>query len=39
MAPDRPAKSTNLDFDAGEPVHVEARSADNTATVRYRGTV
>ena len=31
--------STNLDFDAGEPVHVDAWTADNTASVRYRGTV
>lgn len=31
--------STNLDFDAGERVHVDAWTADNTATVRYRGTV
>ncbi|MCC2677040.1 MAG: hypothetical protein K0R58_3987 [Ramlibacter sp.] len=28
---------SNLDFDAGEPVQVEAWAADNTATVRYRG--
>ena len=34
-----PGTSTNLDFDAGEPVHVDAWAADNTATVRYRGTV
>src|SRR5687768_16301482 len=27
---------TNLDFDAGEPVQVDAWAADNTATVRYR---
>jgi membrane protein implicated in regulation of membrane protease activity len=32
-----PGSSTNLDFDAGEPVHVQAWSADNTAQVRYRG--
>ena len=31
------ANGTNLDFDAGEPVQVEAWAADNTATVRYRG--
>ena len=31
--------STNLDLDAGERVNVEAWSADNTSTVRYRGTV
>ena len=30
---------TNMDFDAGEPVHVDAWTADNTASVRYRGTV
>jgi membrane protein implicated in regulation of membrane protease activity len=30
---------TNLDFDAGERVHVEAWSADQTASVRYRGAV
>lgn len=30
---------TNMDFDAGEAVHVGAWSADNTAQVRYRGTV
>jgi len=29
---------TNMDFDAGEPVHVEHWTADHTATVRYRGT-
>lgn len=29
---------TNLDFDAGEAVHVAAWSAENTAQVRYRGT-
>ncbi|RYF16815.1 MAG: NfeD family protein [Comamonadaceae bacterium] len=32
-----PGTSTNLNLDAGEPVHVDAWSADNTATVRYRG--
>jgi membrane protein implicated in regulation of membrane protease activity len=32
------APGANLDFDAGEHVHVDAWSADNTATVRYRGT-
>jgi membrane protein implicated in regulation of membrane protease activity len=31
--------NTNMDFDAGEPVHVDAWTADNTASVRYRGTV
>jgi membrane protein implicated in regulation of membrane protease activity len=31
--------NTNLDFDAGEPVHVDAWTADNTSSVRYRGTV
>lgn len=30
---------TNLDFDAGEAVHVGAWSAENTAQVRYRGSV
>jgi membrane protein implicated in regulation of membrane protease activity len=39
LAPGTAGASTNLDFDAGEPVHVDAWSADNTATVRYRGTV
>jgi membrane protein implicated in regulation of membrane protease activity len=34
-----PGTSTNLDFDAGEHVHVDAWSADNTTSVRYRGTV
>jgi membrane protein implicated in regulation of membrane protease activity len=29
--------STNMDFDAGESVQVQAWSADNTAQVRYRG--
>jgi len=29
----------NIDFDAGEVVHVTAWTADNTATVRYRGAV
>ena len=28
----------NMDFDAGEQVHVDAWSTDNTCTVRYRGT-
>jgi membrane protein implicated in regulation of membrane protease activity len=32
------APGTNLDFDAGEQVHVDAWTADNTTTVRYRGT-
>jgi membrane protein implicated in regulation of membrane protease activity len=32
-----PGTSTNMDFDAGEPVQVQAWSADNTAQVRYRG--
>jgi membrane protein implicated in regulation of membrane protease activity len=31
--------NANLDFDAGEPVHVDAWTVDHTATVRYRGTV
>jgi membrane protein implicated in regulation of membrane protease activity len=31
------APGTNLDFDAGEAVHVDAWTADNTTTVRYRG--
>lgn len=30
--------STNLDFDAGEPVQVDHWSAEHTTTVRYRGT-
>ena len=34
-----PGSNTNMNFDAGEPVHVDAWTADNTATVRYRGTV
>jgi membrane protein implicated in regulation of membrane protease activity len=33
-----PGASTNLDFDAGEAVHVDAWAADNTSVVRYRGT-
>jgi membrane protein implicated in regulation of membrane protease activity len=33
-----PGSSTNLNLDAGEAVHVEAWKADNTSTVRYRGT-
>jgi membrane protein implicated in regulation of membrane protease activity len=32
------AGGTNLDFDVGEAVHVEAWTPDNTAAVRYRGT-
>ncbi|MEJ5988864.1 NfeD family protein [Ramlibacter sp. PS3R-8] len=32
-------ENTNLNLDAGEPVHIDAWGADNTATVRYRGTV
>ena len=28
----------NMDFDAGEEVNVDAWAADNTCTVRYRGT-
>ncbi|MCE3273985.1 MAG: hypothetical protein K0S57_4382 [Ramlibacter sp.] len=32
-------ENTNMDFDAGEAVHVDAWTEDNTATVRYRGTV
>jgi membrane protein implicated in regulation of membrane protease activity len=35
----RPGENTNLDFDAGEAVHVDAWSAEHTATVRYRGAV
>ena len=31
------AGGTNLDFDAGEHVNVDAWAADNTCTVRYRG--
>ena len=34
-----PAGGSNLDFDAGERVHVDAWSADNTSQVRYRGAV
>ena len=34
-----PAAGTNLDFDAGERVQVEAWSADNTSQVRYRGAI
>ena len=34
-----PGTSTNIDFDAGEAVHVDAWSPDNTSIVRYRGTV
>jgi membrane protein implicated in regulation of membrane protease activity len=30
--------NNNMDFDAGEAVHVDAWSTDHTATVRYRGT-
>ena len=30
---------TNIDFDAGEPVQVDAWTADHTAQVRYRGSV
>jgi membrane protein implicated in regulation of membrane protease activity len=30
---------TNLDFDAGESVNVDAWTAANTASVRYRGAV
>jgi membrane protein implicated in regulation of membrane protease activity len=29
----------NLDFDAGERVHVDAWTTDNTSQVRYRGAV
>ena len=32
-------ENTNLDFDAGEAVHVDAWTADHTASVRYRGAV
>jgi membrane protein implicated in regulation of membrane protease activity len=31
--------STNMDLDAGEPVSVDAWLPDNTARVRYRGTL
>jgi membrane protein implicated in regulation of membrane protease activity len=31
--------NTNMNLDAGEPVHVEAWTAEHTATVRYRGAV
>ena len=34
-----PGTSTTLDFDAGEAVHVAAWTAENTAQVRYRGSV
>ncbi len=34
-----PGGGSNLDFDAGERVHVDAWSADNTSQVRYRGAV
>jgi membrane protein implicated in regulation of membrane protease activity len=34
-----PGSNTNFDLDAGEPVTVDAWLADNTATVRYRGTL
>ena len=34
-----PGSNTNLDFDAGEAVHVAAWTAENTAQVRYRGSV
>ena len=33
-----PGGDTNLHLDTGEPVHVDAWTADNTAAVRYRGT-
>lgn len=32
-----PGGDTNLHFDTGEAVHVDAWTAENTATVRYRG--
>ena len=32
-------ENTNLNLDAGEPVHIDAWTADNTAKVRYRGSV
>ncbi|MBE7368309.1 NfeD family protein [Ramlibacter pallidus] len=31
-------ENTNLNLDAGEAVHVEAWTAENTSMVRYRGT-
>src|SRR4051812_5159059 len=31
--------NTNMDFDAGERVQVDAWTAENTSSVRYRGTV
>ena len=34
-----PAENTNLNLDVGEAVHVDAWTADNTAIVRYRGSV
>ena len=33
-----PDDASQLDFDAGEQVNVEAWAADNTSSVRYRGT-
>lgn len=33
------AGNNNIDFDAGESVHVDAWTADHTASVRYRGAV
>jgi membrane protein implicated in regulation of membrane protease activity len=33
------AVGTNLDFDAGETVHVDAWNAENTSQVRYRGAI
>ena len=33
------AAGTNMDFDAGETVHVDAWSAENTSQVRYRGAI
>ena len=32
-------ESTNMDLDAGEQVQVDAWTADNTASVRYRGSL
>jgi len=31
--------NTNMNLDAGEAVHIDAWTAENTATVRYRGTI
>lgn len=36
---ERGTPGANIDFDAGERVQVDAWATDNTASVRYRGTV